>query len=88
MTADASAHSAELQTDKEEAARVIDMADVAKTTLTAAARKADSPERKAELMRIGEAFAKTRGALSDEDRRENTLGSPARSKRARVKKTP
>ena len=88
MTADASAHSAELQTDRQEAARVIDMADVAKTTLTAAARKADSSERKAELMRIGEAFAKTRGALSDEDRRENTLGSPSRSKRARVKKTP
>jgi len=56
--------------------------------LTAAARKADSPEKKAELTRIGAAFAKTRATLSDEDRRENTLGDPTRAKRSRVKKAP
>ena len=65
---------------------MIEMADAAKTTLTIAANRADSPARKAELTRIGEAFAKTRGLLTDEDRRENTLNGRPRAKRARAKK--
>ena len=70
----------------QEAAKLIEMAGAAKTTLTAAAMRADSPTRKAELTRIGEAFAKTRGLLTDEDRRENTLSGPTRPKRTRAKK--
>ena len=81
-----SAPSAAVETDDEEAAKLIEMADAAKTTLTAAAMRADAPTRKAELTRIGEAFAKTRGLLTDEDRRENTLSGPPRSKRTRAKK--
>jgi type IV secretion system protein VirD4 len=85
---DRSESSADLKTDMEESARLIEMAGAAKATLTSAAERTDSPQRKAELMRISEAFAKTRGALSDEDRRENTLGSPSLGKRARLKRTP
>jgi hypothetical protein len=47
----------------------------------------DSMAKKAELARIGEAFAKARASLSDEDRRENTLSSPARKKRSSAKMT-
>ena len=82
------APSAAVETDDEEAAKLIDMADAAKTTLTAAAMRADSSTRKAELMRIGEAFAKTRDLLTDEDRRENTLRGQMRPKRTRAKKEP
>jgi len=88
MSSGRSESSADLKTDTEESARLIDMAETAKATLTSAAERADSPQRKAELMRISEAFAKTRGALSDEDRRENTLASPSLGKRARLKRTP
>jgi type IV secretion system protein VirD4 len=86
MSAAVSVPSTALETDNDEAATLIEMADAAKTTLTIAANRADSPARKAELTRIGEAFAKTRGLLTDEDRRENTLNGQPRAKRARAKK--
>ena len=88
MSSDRNESSADLKTDTEESGRLVDMAEAAKATLTSAAERADSPQRKAELIRVSEAFARTRGALSDEDRRENTLGSPSLGKRARLKKTP
>ena len=86
MSAAVSVPSTALETDNDEAVTLIEMADAAKTTLTIAANRADSPARKAELTRIGEAFAKTRGLLTDEDRRENTLNGRPRAKRARAKK--
>ena len=87
-TAGVSEPSAALETDDDEATKLIEMADVAKTTLAIAAKRADSPTRKAELTRIGEAFAETRSLLTDEDRRENTLGGQIRAKRTRAKKEP
>jgi type IV secretion system protein VirD4 len=79
-------HKADIQMEPEDSTRIADMVSTAEVTLASAAETTSSAARKAELARIGEAFAKARAALSDEDRRENTLSSP-RARRSRAKKT-
>ena len=64
MNSVVSATSTQLETDDDEAAKLIAMADVAKTTLTIAAKRADSPTRKAEPTRIGERRSQKHAACS------------------------
>jgi type IV secretion system protein VirD4 len=79
-------HKANIQMDQDESSIVVDMVAAAEETLASAAKTTDSMVKKAELARIGQAFAIARATLSDDDRRENTLNGPARAKRSRAKK--
>jgi hypothetical protein len=80
-------HRARLQLDREETSVIVEMVVTAEETLAFASETTNSAAKSAQLARIGEAFAKARAVLSDEDRRENTL-SPPRTKRSRARKTP
>ncbi|WP_158816095.1 type IV secretory system conjugative DNA transfer family protein [Methylocapsa sp. S129] len=78
-------HRAAIQMDQQESSIVVEIVASAEMTLASAAKAADSMAKKAALTRIGEAFAKARASLSDEDRRENTLSGPGRAKRPRAR---
>ena len=71
--------------DTKEAAVVIAMADAVHSTLAIAMSRADSATKSAELARIGEAFAKTRLALTDTERRENSMDGVTRRKPTRTR---
>jgi hypothetical protein len=77
-------HRANIQIEREESSVILELSTTAEDTLASAIKMADSAAKRAQLKRIGEAFAKVRATLSDEDRRENTLRNPALTKRARA----
>jgi type IV secretion system protein VirD4 len=68
-------HGANIQRDQKESSVVAEMVAVAEKTLASAAESTDSTVKKAELARIGHAFAHARASLSEEDRRENMLAA-------------
>ena len=79
-------HRANIQMDREESSVIVEMVTTAEDTLVSAGETTESAAKRVQLARIGEAFAKARVTLSDDDRRENTL-SPPRAKRSRARKT-
>ena len=76
---------ADIQRNRDDSSAVIEMIAVAERTLETATTATDSLTKKAELARIGDAFARARASFSEQDRRENMLTRSARARRSRTK---